>query len=151
VIARASPLSGEAVALIAERDALYHSLYPPEEAHAQSGAALAAEDARFLIARRADSALGCGAFVHRPGYAEIKSLFVRAAARGQGIGAALLARLEADARAEGVALMRLETGTRNPEAIRLYARFGYRRRPAFGAYGDLATSVYMERRLGPAP
>ena len=45
--------------------------------------------------------------------------------------------------------MRLETGTRQPEAIRPYESAGYRPIPAFGAYvaSDDPFAVFYERVL----
>ena len=39
----------------------------------------------------------------------------------------------------------LETGLASPEAIRLYARLGYRETGPFGTYVDNGSSVYMEK------
>ncbi len=57
------------------------------------------------------------------------------------------AALEAEARARGLDLMRLETGEDSPEAIRAYERVGYARRGPFGDYEENGSSVFMERRL----
>jgi ribosomal protein S18 acetylase RimI-like enzyme len=57
--------------------------------------------------------------------ARLYSLAVGAHARGTGLGGALLARAEADARARGCTSMRLEVRTDNPSAIALYERRGY--------------------------
>jgi len=57
------------------------------------------------------------------------------------------AALEDAARAQGLALIRLETGQASPEAIRLYARLGYREIGPFGAYRDNGSSIFMEKAL----
>lgn len=57
--------------------------------------------------------------------ARLYSLAVGAHARGTGIGGALLAAAEADARARGCESMRLEVRIDNPAAIALYERRGY--------------------------
>ena len=44
--------------------------------------------------------------------------------------------------------MRLETGTKQPEAIALYRKFGYVERGPFGAYKPDPLSIFMEKRLG---
>lgn len=49
-------------------------------------------------------------------------------ARRQGVGAAILVRLENSAQSEGIGTLLLETGTSQPEALALYHRFGYRER-----------------------
>ena len=63
---------------------------------------------------------------------------------------ALLAGLEAAALERGWSTLRLETGRRQPEAIGLYERAGYRSIAAFGAYVDArdAEAVFYERELG---
>ena len=98
---------------------------------------LARPEARFLVAFAGDEALGCGALrLLEPGVGEIKRMYVRPEARGRGVGAQLLAALEAEARALAVSVLRLETGIRQPEAIQLYERRGYHRRAAFGEYRE---------------
>lgn len=96
------------------------------------------------------SALGCGAL--RPledGVAELKRMYVAPAARGQGTATALLAALEDAARGRGWTTLRLETGPRQPEAVALYIRAGYRPIEAFGPYVavDADDSLFFERRI----
>jgi putative acetyltransferase len=43
--------------------------------------------------------------------------------------------------------MQLETGTKQPEAIALYRKFGYAERGPFGAYKPDPLSLFMEKRL----
>ncbi|TAN02889.1 MAG: GNAT family N-acetyltransferase [Rhodanobacteraceae bacterium] len=59
--------------------------------------------------------------------ARLYSLAVGAHARGTGLGRALLAAAETDARARGCTSMRLEVRVDNPAAIALYERRGYAR------------------------
>ena len=113
----------------------------------------AADVAVVLVARDADgTAVGCGGL--RPlgdGAAEVKRMYVVPEARGRGLSKALLAGLEAAAAERGWTTLRLETGPRQPEAIRLYEGAGYRPIPAFGPYvddPDAGCSLYYERVLG---
>jgi GNAT superfamily N-acetyltransferase len=107
----------------------------------------AGDIAVFLVVRDEDgAALGCGAV--RPLDAEtveLKRMYVRPAARGRGLGAALLRALEDEARALGARRVRLETGPGQPEAIALYERAGYRAIPCFGAYAGEPASRCFER------
>ena len=48
----------------------------------------------------------------------------------------------------GVTTMRLETGSRQPEAVGLYERAGYYRIPPFGDYWDDPVSLRYKKRLG---
>jgi hypothetical protein len=41
----------------------------------------------------------------------------------------------------------METGDRQPEAVRLYEHCGYCRIPNFGIYSDSARSVCFEKQL----
>ena len=76
------------------------------------GFAFAADDG-FVLARAAG------------GEAEILTLAVRPAARGKGLGRALLLAAIAEARALGAATMFLEVGADNPAALALYAGLGF--------------------------
>ena len=93
-------------------------------------------------------AAGCGALLALGhGAAEIKRMFVRRSLRGQGVGALVLAALEAEARERGWSLLRLETGDAQHEAIGLYTSRGYREVDCWGAYAGSAISRCYERRL----
>ena len=83
------------------------------------------------------------------GVAEVKRMYVVPAARGLGVGAVILAALEAEARALGATRLVLETGERQPEAIALYRRAGFSVIPRFGEYVDSALSLCMGKDLGP--
>jgi putative acetyltransferase len=74
-------------------------------------------------------------------------MFVRPEARGQGIARLLLEGLEREARERGIAVMRLETGTLQPEARSLYESAGYQPIPWYGRYRDEPRSRCYERRL----
>jgi putative acetyltransferase len=105
--------------------------------------------ALFVVARDETGAVfGCGALrLMEPGAAEIKRMFTRPEARGRGVGRAVLARLEDEARARGIGLLRLETGTLQPDAHRLYEAAGYRQIPCFGEYAGEPLSRCYERRI----
>jgi GNAT superfamily N-acetyltransferase len=57
---------------------------------------------------------------------EIKRMYVLPEARGRGLGRALLAALEDEARRLGYAIARLDTGPHQPHAQRMYEEAGYR-------------------------
>ena len=80
-------------------------------------------------------------------WAEVKRMFVAPAARGRRLGRLILDRLIAHAAAEGVAVLRLESGSKQPESHGLYASVGFVRRSPFADYPDDPLSVYMEKRL----
>jgi putative acetyltransferase len=141
------PRSPEGRALLGASHALLTSLYPPEDNFFLSVDELAAAHIDFWIAEGAGQPLGCVALARLDGYGEVKSLFVSPAARGRGVGAALLGALEQRARAFGLPLLRLETGDTLDEAHRLYARHGYNPCGPFGDYREGPHSVFMEKRL----
>ena len=63
--------------------------------------------------------------------AEIKRMYVRPSARSRGVAAALLAALEDAARALGYTCARLDTGPKQPHALRLYRSAGYSEVPPY--------------------
>ena len=144
----ASPQEPEIRALVEASHALMRRLFPPEDIYALDVDALGAADIRLFAARDGDAVLGIGALAVRDGYGEIKSMFVEPSARGRGVAAGILERLEAEAGSLGMDMLKLETGEVLEAAVRLYERSGYARCGAFGDYLPNATSVYMEKRLG---
>jgi len=140
-------------ALIEALDAYLATLYAPEGNHLLDIDALMAPEVRFLAAWQGDQVLGCGAVRTMPGeaatggrrYGEIKRMYVRPEARGQRLAERLLGELESGLRAQGIDRALLETGGDQIEAVRLYTRVGYQRRPAFGGYPDNGLSVFMEK------
>ena len=142
------PDQPQVIALIDALDAYQKPLYPAESHHGIDMAALAAPAVLFAVARDAQGeACGCGAVVLMQGYGELKRMYVHPRTRGSGLGAALLEFLEEQALARGRAVLRLETGIHQPEALRLYARAGYREREPFGDYRPDPNSVFMEKSL----
>lgn len=138
----------EVIALIAELDAYQQRLYPPESCHALDLAGLTRPEVVFAVARdEAGQAIGCGAVVLGAEFGELKRMFVSPRGRGQGTGRRLLVLLEAEASARGCALLMLETGPYQPEALALYAACGFLRRGPFGGYADDPLSVFMQKAL----
>src|SRR5262249_20688448 len=101
----------------------------------------------FLAARVEGAVAGCGALLNRSDFGELKRMFVLPEHRGLGIGRRLLEMLEARARCLNLGLARLETGVSQPEALRLYARAGYRQRGSYGGYPEDGLTVFMEKAL----
>ncbi|MBC7806117.1 MAG: GNAT family N-acetyltransferase [Akkermansiaceae bacterium] len=142
----ATRLLREAFNELARRYAEYSqtdaALFPVEQAE-QAGAV-------FLIARLAGvQAVGC--VVLRPlpcdgqSTAEMKRMFVTVEARGRGVGSALMALVEREARALGYSRLRLETGDLQPEAIALYEKHAFIRIPCWGTYATDPASVCYEK------
>ena len=81
-------------------------------------------------------------------YGELKRMYVRPEFRGRKYGELLVDHLAEHARANGITLLRLETGIHQEAAIRLYERLGFRRIPPFGPYTDDPLSRCYEKSLG---
>jgi len=145
-IAFESPDQPDVRALIDALDAYQVPLYPAESHHGVDIAALCRPDVLFAVARdTAGRAVGCGALIIETGYGEIKRMYTDPSQRGKGVGSALLRRLEDEARQRGVTRFALETGNRQPQAVALYARLGYRTCGPFGPYEDDPHSVFMQK------
>lgn len=143
-----TPDQPEVAALLAQLHALHAALYPSSTHSPMALTSLQQPEVRFLVARDdAGRAAGCVALKRRAGYAEVKCMIVDEAARGQGIGHALLDQLALQALAAGVHELKLTTGTGQAEAIALYERFGFTRcAPCDGELAD-PFDVHMEKRL----
>jgi GNAT superfamily N-acetyltransferase len=110
---------------------------------------------RFLLGLSGDSPVAMGGWRRRPELdaaiggrcAELKRMFVSPAVRRQGLARRLLLALEDSARAAGVVVLALETGTMQPEAIALYQAQGYQPTIRFGHYADSELSRYFAKRL----
>jgi len=111
---------------------------------------LRSASARMQVALRGDTPIGASLLFFRAGSgsARLYSLIVAASARGQGIGARLLADAEQAARDRGCRRMRLEVRVDNAAAITLYQRAGYIRfDEAPGYYHDGVAALRMQREL----
>lgn len=101
-----------------------------------------------VIAYENNSAVACGAFKSFDSDSvEIKRMYVLPAHRNKGIAAAVLLQLEQWAKEEGYSAAVLETGKKQPEAIRLYEKCGYSRIPNYGQYAGVENSVCMKKEL----
>ena len=122
-------------------------MYPPSSNHFLDLDQLAHPDIRFFVARREGAPLACGALRIASGYGEVKRMYVAPAARGQGLGRAILQRIESEAARARLAVMRLETGIHQAEALALYRSAGYVDCEPFGEYRRDPLSRFMEKRL----
>ncbi len=148
--------NGEVRTLVGELDAALSAHYASHQRHGLSLDALFQPHIRFVVARLGGAPVGCGGVALLDGFAELKRMFVRDAARGRRVADAILARLEDEAVAAGYRLLRLETGTVQHAALRFYRRSGFATCGAFGDYARMpaeaiATSVFMEKHVQRAP
>lgn len=125
---------------LAERDGADHAFY------AQFNKIAVIQHA--LVAFENEEAVGCGAFKKFDDTsAEIKRMYVLPAHRNKGIAAAVLQQLEKWVKEEGYESTVLETGMKQPEAIHLYEKSGYKRIPNYGQYAGVENSVCMRKEL----
>lgn len=109
----------------------------------------AADIAVFFVATSHDGEpLGCGGLRYLgAGEAEIKRMYVLPGHRGAGVATAILHHLEDHGRSLGWLRLKLETGNRQPDAMRFYEREGYEQIPNFGPYAGVADSVCYAKDL----
>jgi len=102
-----------------------------------------------VIAYAGDEAVGGRAFKeYSLAAVEIKRMFVKPEYRGRGVAGAVLAELEKWAAEMHYRECVLETGLKQPEAIRLYEKSGYTRIPNYGQYAGIENSLCMKKVLG---
>lgn len=150
IIERYDILSPTARSLIEELNAELSRTYPEQGAtHFRLDADEVAQGrGAFLVAVRDGRPVGCGAVRRIDGSAgELKRMYVRPQQRGRGVGRALLAALEDEARALGLSRLVLETGVRQKEAIALYQSCQFSIIPAFGEYVSSPLSLCMAKEL----
>lgn len=136
-IERVQAPNSETRELLAELDAVLSGPYAADQRHALSIEQLFEPNLRFFVAWLDGAAVACGGVGFYDGFAELKRMYSRPAVRGRGVGKALLQRLEAEARAVGSPLLRIETGVYQQEALRFYERAGFRRCGPFGPYAAM--------------
>lgn len=123
---------------------------PPESVHALDISKLQAPDIRFWSAWQGDALVGCVALKqHHPHMAEIKSMRTAPAARGQGVGRALLQFIMDAARQSGITQLYLETGSMDffLPARTLYQSAGFNYCGPFADYPEDPNSVFMTKVL----
>jgi putative acetyltransferase len=119
---------------------------PPEDAHALEPEALAGPGIALFAAREGEAVLAIGALVPLDDdHGELKAMHTAAAARGRGLGRAMLARLLAEARRRGYRRVSLETGAMEAfaPARALYEGAGFVPCAPFADYVASASSVYL--------
>lgn len=101
-----------------------------------------------LVAYENDNPVGCGAFKKfDEETVEVKRMFVFEHKRGKGIASQILNHLEGWAGELGYKVCILETGNKQPEAIRLYEKNHYERIPNFPPYVDVKESICFKKKL----
>jgi GNAT superfamily N-acetyltransferase len=103
-----------------------HRVVSEEEVDAELGPQPMTGVALVALARRGGEAVGCGGLRVVEAIGELTKVYVVPAARGTGVGEAVVGAVEQAARDRGLRLMRLDTRADLPAPTRLYRRLGYR-------------------------
>jgi putative acetyltransferase len=120
-------------------------------AHALDHSGLRAHEVSFWSAWEGETVVAVGALRRlSAGHGELKSMHTAEAARGRGVGSAMLRHIMAAARARGMSRLSLETGSWAyfAPARALYARHGFVECGPFGEYREDPNSVFMTLELG---
>ena len=101
-----------------------------------------------IVALDNGTPVGCGAIKElTKDSMEVKRMYVPINRRGQGIATKILKELETWAHELKYSKCLLETGKKQPEAIELYKKNGYRIIPNYGQYENVENSVCFEKIL----
>ena len=149
-IAPADPREPDITALLTTHLDFSNLHSPPEHVHALDITGLLDPRVTFYSARDDGLLLGVGAIRElAPDHGEIKSMHTVSAARGRGVGRAILDHLLATARQRGYSFVSLETGTMDAYAAArsLYESAGFKVTPPFGDYWANDYSVCMSLEL----
>ena len=99
-----------------------------------------------VVAYEDGTPVACGAIKEfAAGVMEVKRMYTSPEFRGKGIAGQVLGELERWAAELGYGKYILETGLKQPEAIALYTKSGYRVIPNYGQYANVENSVCFEK------
>ena len=146
VIAVDDPGAPDVAALLRQHLDFAHSHSPREDVHALDSEALIDPDVTFFSARLDGELLAIGALRQLDAtHGEVKSMHTSAAARGRGLGRAMLDHLIQVARERGWCRLSLETGTMVAfaPARALYASAGFGPCEPFAGYHVSPNSVCL--------
>jgi putative acetyltransferase len=150
VIAIDSPAADDVRALLGRHLAFARATTVPEEVYALDVDRLLDPEVTFFSYRADGEVLGVAALKRLDDeHAEVKSMHTAEAARGRGVGRALLEHVIAVARERGYRRLSLETGA-GPAfapARQLYASAGFEPCGPFGDYRPSPNSAYMTLAL----
>ncbi len=105
-------------------------------------------DISFTLLLLDGTPVGCvGLQPVSPGLGEIKRMYVEPSSRGWGLSRVLLDAVESAARSRDITRLRLETGTRQVEAIALYTNHGYTPIPPYPPFEAEPASLCFAKDL----
>ena len=101
-----------------------------------------------IIAYENARPVSCGAIrEYSPTITEVKRMYTLPENRGKGIATEVLNELEKWAGELSYQKCILETGWRQPDAVRLYEKNGYKRISNYGKYAGIENSVCFEKEI----
>lgn len=101
-----------------------------------------------VIAQITNITVGCGCFKEvDSGIVEIKRMYVNPYFRGFGVASFIIDSLTQWASELLYDTAVLETGSKQPEAIKLYEKHGFSKIPPFEPYLDIPNSICMGKKL----
>ena len=101
-----------------------------------------------IVAYENEQPAGCGAIKEfAPHIMEVKRMYTLPNSRGRGIASGVLVELEIWATELGYKKCILETGKKQPEAIELYKKSGYKIIQNYGQYAQANNSLCFEKEL----
>lgn len=151
VISVDDPGADDVRALLERHLAFAREMTPPEHVHALEVDNLLHPAITFFSARRAGLLLGVGALSRlNDAHAELKSMHTEEAARGLGVGRAIVDHILVFAAVQNYERVSLETGTMEAFAPArfLYTKVGFVPCKPFAAYTANPHSVYMTIEVG---
>jgi putative acetyltransferase len=151
IIERKNPDDPTVESLIKKLDADLWERYPTQQSFFAQFNKLPKE-ACVVVAYDGKKPVGCGAFkpfTDNEKIVEIKRMYVDESVRNKGIGLRILNALEKWAIEKNYKIANLETGTNQPEAIRLYKKAGYELIENFEPYIGVENSICFGKKLTP--
>ncbi len=101
-----------------------------------------------VVAYENSKPIGCGAIrEYTPNTMEIKRMYTSPMSREKGIATKVLTELEMWATQLSYEKCILETGKKQPEAIELYKKNGYKLIPNYGQYAEIENSLCFEKEM----
>jgi len=99
-----------------------------------------------VVLYKNEKPIGCGAIKEFDATAmEVKRMYTSPESRGKGIATKILSELEAWTKELSYEKCVLETGKRQPEAVQLYTKSGYKMIPNYGQYAGIENSICFEK------
>ena len=130
----------------AELDARFEGGFRVERSSDPDADLLRRPKGSFIIALAGDEPVGCAALKGTcPAYGEVKRMWIAPEARGSGLAAALIERVETIARELGMVLLRLDTNRALPQAVAIYRHWGWREIERFNE--DPYADFFFEKPL----